>query len=960
MASEQWLLSLPKGSSTSFAKVETRRNVFAASDPGGPIGSGGGAAQLLVEAWRATGSGLTFREWLHCGRKVIVHSGGQSRRLPAYAAVGKTLLPAPVERGKVGQRPDQQLLDLQMEALHPVLRRLACRSRVIVTSGDALMRTMGLPAALPEADVVGLGFDAPLEDVTAFGAFFVHWGDSNAPEFFLQKAPLERLMELQETHRCLADSGVWALSEDAVMALLYKCGWQDTEQRFAHEYAENYELYSGFGLSLGTHPTEPDPDLAHLSCAVVPVGSGFYHFGTSRQLIEAVTSLHNAAQLAATGLGLTTTAKRHNDRHAQNVVYPGAYPFGPDCKVWVENCWLGPDVTLDGDNVLTGVPSEAWGFRLLFGSCLDVAPIGDHDVCLRHYGFDDSFSGEFQSATWMGRPALEWLKVRNLDAEATGIDLCLDIQRCPLFPVQPEAEVTSDWLNWLIAAAPVANADFEQKWLNTRRLSAFDLLSQTNIERIYTQRADLQRESLSRMLANSRTSVLLNTDLEISAKILTPSILTSDAYALSADAPIAQRIRERMFRSVWMRERGEAGWKHREQEAFEELRNAILRNPKLRVAPPHNTLIPDQIVWVRSPLRLDLAGGWTDTPPYCMLFGGRVVNVAVELNGQPSVQVFARALDRPEIVLRSIDIGTETHITEYDDITEGHLVGSEFSLAKAALALAGFLPRFCCDTPEPSLRNRLEAFGGGLEISMLAAVPKGSGLGTSSILSAALLTLIGDACGHGWGTQDVFDRVLASEQLLTSGGGWQDQAGALWGIKEHRTNPGQDQRITTRWLPNSVLDASTANSVVLLYYTGIKRVAKGVLAEIVRGMFLNSHDRLAVLSDIGENVEPTVDALSRGSYSDLGQAIHRSWELNQRLDSGTNPLEIACLFDAVEDYVLGAKLLGAGGGGYMLMLCKDIEAAARARLALAKANPAPGARFVDFAVAEKGLSITRS
>jgi len=51
---------------------------------------------------------------------------------------------------------------------------------------------------------------------------------------------------------------------------------------------------------------------------------------------------------------------------------------------------------------------------------------------------------------------------------------------------------------------------------------------------------------------------------------------------------------------------------------------------------------PDQIVWGRSPVRIDLAGGWTDTPPYCLMEGGSVVNMAIELNGQPPIQVYAK------------------------------------------------------------------------------------------------------------------------------------------------------------------------------------------------------------------------------------------------------------------------------------------------------------------------------
>jgi len=59
-------------------------------------------------------------------------------------------------------------------------------------------------------------------------------------------------------------------------------------------------------------------------------------------------------------------------------------------------------------------------------------------------------------------------------------------------------------------------------------------------------------------------------------------------------------------------------------------------------SPLRPALKEDQIVWARAPVRLDLAGGWTDTPPYTLRHGGRVVNLAVDLNGQPPIQVFCR------------------------------------------------------------------------------------------------------------------------------------------------------------------------------------------------------------------------------------------------------------------------------------------------------------------------------
>jgi galactokinase/mevalonate kinase-like predicted kinase len=338
-----------------------------------------------------------------------------------------------------------------------------------------------------------------------------------------------------------------------------------------------------------------------------------------------------------------------------------------------------------------------------------------------------------------------------------------------------------------------------------------------------------------------------------------------------------------------------------------------------------------------------------------------VVNLAVDLNGQPPIQVFAKLASRPELVLRSIDLGIERRVRTYDELDTFAEPGNEFALAKAAFALTGFLPRFHALGGYASLEEQMRQFGGGIELTLLSAVPKGSGLGTSSILAATVLATLGDLCGLEWDRNVLFTRTLALEQMLTTGGGWQDQAGGIFrGIKFIETSPGLAQKPTLRWLPEHLFDTDYANQVILLYYTGLTRLAKNILREIVRGMFLNSPEHLSVLEDIGANAEVGFRALQRVDYDDLAAAIRRSWELNQRVDSGTNPAAVQAILDPVEDYLAAAKLLGAGGGGYLLMLAKDKEAALRIRNTLAVRPPNPRARFVAFSLSTTGLQLTRS
>jgi galactokinase/mevalonate kinase-like predicted kinase len=301
-------------------------------------------------------------------------------------------------------------------------------------------------------------------------------------------------------------------------------------------------------------------------------------------------------------------------------------------------------------------------------------------------------------------------------------------------------------------------------------------------------------------------------------------------------------------------------------------------------------------------------------------------------------------------------------VRSYDDLRQWGVLGSGFGIAKAALALAGFDPRFhskgACKSLEEQLRRD---FGGGIELSMVCAIPKGSGLGTSSILAAALLGTLGEMCGLGWSTNDLFGRTLALEQMLTAGGGWQDQVGGVTGgVKFIETTPGLIQKPVMRWLPNHFFSESYANKQVLLYYTGLTRVAHDILGEIVRSMFLNSARHLGIIGEIGHNALFAADAIQRNDWNGLCEAIRRSWNLNQRLDAGTNPPQVQAILDRIGDHACAAKLLGAGGGGYLLMLARDVEAASRIRSILSGNPPNDRARFVDLGLSAKGFQVTRS
>ena len=110
----------------------------------------------------------------------------------------------------------------------------------------------------------------------------------------------------------------------------------------------------------------------------------------------------------------------------------------------------------------------------------------------------------------------------------------------------------------------------------------------------------------------------------------------------------------------------------------------------------------------------------------------------------------------------------------------------------------------------------------------------------------------------------------------------------------------------------------------------------------------------------GVHVDRLEQALTGADWDDLCESVRRSWALNRELDRGTCPPAIQDMVGRIQPHADAFKLLGAGGGGYMLVFAKDVRSAERIREDLASNPLSPTARFVDFSVSDTGLQITRS
>jgi galactokinase/mevalonate kinase-like predicted kinase len=125
-------------------------------------------------------------------------------------------------------------------------------------------------------------------------------------------------------------------------------------------------------------------------------------------------------------------------------------------------------------------------------------------------------------------------------------------------------------------------------------------------------------------------------------------------------------------------------------------------------------------------------------------------------------------------------------------------------------------------------------------------------------------------------------------------------------------------------------------------------------------MFLNHGGELRQLRAMKAHALDMYDAIQRQDFQRLGLLVRKTWEQNQQIDSGTNPESVQRITELVDDLCLGYKLPGAGGGGYLYMVAKDPEAAARIKQTLTTARPQTNARFVEMTLSKKGLQVSRS
>ncbi len=207
--------------------------------------------------------------------------------------------------------------------------------------------------------------------------------------------------------------------------------------------------------------------------------------------------------------------------------------------------------------------------------------------------------------------------------------------------------------------------------------------------------------------------------------------------------------------------------------------------------------------------------------------------------------------------------------------------------------------------------------------------------------------------------QSLSDHVMRLEQLMTTGGGWQDQAGGIFpGAKLVASGPGLQQRLRVQPVSWNAEREAEFERLAVLFYTGIRRVARDLLQQVVGSYLARETACVQVLHSIKTLAMEMSYAMQEGDWDYLGELLNRHWELNKVLDPNTTNAPINALLDTVRPFTRGIKLAGAGGGGFLILLARS-EKVDELRQFLQESARAAGGAVYDWRIARGGLRSIR-
>lgn len=744
---------------------------FVLPDPEGKrVGSGGATLNVLRFLSEEEGLHGDF----HNKRILVIHSGGDSKRVPQYSVCGKLFSPVPREL------PDGRgstLFDEFLISMAGVPARF--KEGMLVLSGDVLLLFNPLQIDAQFRGAAAISMKSPIEVGVDHGVFLNDGNDH--VKMFLHKQPEETLRKLGAVNGqdCVdLDTGAVLLDAEILGALFNliadKTGKNtdpDKYETFVNEKAR-VSFYGDFLYPLAADSTfeqyqkeKPEGEFCEelFSCRekiwevlspyqmklICLSPAEFIHFGTTRELRALMTEevadyefldwkkhvFTNASSCAGalhTAL-IAPETEVEEGTYIEDSCLEGRSHIGKGAVV--SGLFL-KDICVPENTVFHGVKlrdeaEELCGAQA--GRCV-----------IRTYGVLDNPKKTLEEKGSFLKGNLDsFLRENSLTVKDVWTGENHALWNAKLYPVcrtfQEAAEAGKLLVKMSEGQADPAQV---QNWKKQTRLSLEESFRYGNTENILSWKKDLEARILVALFLEE---IKKGGHYIPALKIFGEKEIRERHYQLLMEAAekadFFQRIRilYAVSRSMKFTKKCFAGktYDMLEQECFSQIQKEIASQTQLDGK--GNYQIAKEHVKVNLPVRVNWGGGWSDTPPYCNEHGGTVLNAAIRLRGCEPIEVEIRRIPELHIELASTDTGAYGTAETAEEIQDCHNPYDPFALHKAAIIACGILPL----EEKADLKSVLEKMGGGFYLSTcVKGVPKGSGLGTAASLQVPVSKLL--------------------------------------------------------------------------------------------------------------------------------------------------------------------------------------------------------------------------
>lgn len=866
-------------------------------DPDGKrVGSGGATFNVMkyIRKYHASFKGLKI---------LVIHSGGDSKRVPQYSACGKLFSPVP---RKLPDGRRSTLFDEFIIGLTGVPDRLI--DGMLICSGDVLLLFNPLQIDFYSKGAAAISIKEVVEIGENHGVFL---GDEHGNlDMFLHKQSVHTLSSngaVDNNGNVDIDTGS-VIFESTLLDDMYTL--IDTDEKFDEFVNEKVRLsfYGDFLYPLGSSCTfeqyleekaENDYTDALAKCRkklwevinpynmkLIRFSPAIYiHFGTTRELLSLMTSGIRDFRFLGWKNSVNTNNENSNFAtsnayvHKDSVVGNGSY---------IEDSYINKSAQVGENCVISGVTLN--DVCIPDNTVLHGLKLKNGEFVVRIYHIDDNPKQNM----WFMEPLDQPLWEKPLFIPCKTME---DGVKKTLLKTKGD--------NLLSLQESFNRADTEAiiDWQD--KLSDFILVK--NFIACIEKRIHVDEtiKIFNNGISNRAKELLLAEADVLNIRILSEfSTKTRIYYYLAAlcDGQEKEQMMDLYFSSI---------------------SNAVLEGSIESISYNPNFRINKQEVITKLPVRANWGGGWSDTPPYCLEHGGTVLNAAIKLSGDYPIESVVKKIDGDKFILTSADYDSYREFTNIKELQDCSNPNDPFALHKAALIGCGVIPI----KGNISLQSICKKLGGGIYLStQVINIPRGSGLGTSSILAAACVKGIFEIMGEKLDDSELYYRVLCVEQFMTTGGGWQDQVGGIVkGIKLVSSNKGLNQEIRCTKLNIGKETVDELNQRFCIIYTGQRRIARNLLRNIMGNYIGCQKDVVDILYKIQQLAVLMRLELEKGNIDGLSSLFNEHWDLSKRLDKGCTNACIDSIFDSIDDLISGRMICGAGGGGFLqVILKKDV------------------------------------